>query len=88
MRFYAIAVAKLNQECLFQLAVSFGDVETLIQHPPSMTHSTYTPEELNAAGISGALIRLAVGLEAAEDLIADLQQAIKTAMQEGNIVAT
>ena len=57
------------------LAVSLGATETLIEHPASMTHSTYNEEELEAAGIPGGLIRYAVGLENAEDLIADLEQA-------------
>lgn len=46
------AVAMMNNVSLCRLAVSLGDVETLIQHPASMTHSTYTPEELTDAGIS------------------------------------
>ena len=49
--------------------------ETLIEHPASMTHSPYTEEELEAAGIPAGLIRFSVGLENAEDIIADLQQA-------------
>lgn len=57
-------------------AVSLGDAETLVQHPASMTHSTYTPEEQAAHGISPGLIRLSVGLEEVEDLWADLAQAL------------
>ena len=60
---------------LCTLAVSLGDAETLIEHPASMTHSPYTPEELKAAGIPEGLIRMSVGLENAEDIIADLDQA-------------
>ncbi len=60
---------------LCTIAVSLGDVETLIQHPASMTHSPYTPEERLAAGISDGLIRLSVGLEDVNDIIADLHQA-------------
>lgn len=68
---------KLLNSCqLCTIAVSLGDVETLIQHPASMTHSPYTPEERAEAGISESLIRLSVGLEAAEDIIADLKQAL------------
>lgn len=55
------------------LAVSLGDAETLIEHPASMTHSPYSAEELKAFGISEGLIRLSVGLENAEDIIADLE---------------
>ncbi|MEW5251183.1 trans-sulfuration enzyme family protein [Microbulbifer sp. 2201CG32-9] len=72
------AVAFINQLQLCKRAVSLGDAETLIQHPASMTHSTYEPEELAAAGISRTLIRLAVGLENAEDILADLDQALDT----------
>lgn len=66
----------INSCELCRLAVSLGDCETLIQHPASMTHSTYGPEELADAGISESLIRLSVGLEAPEDIIADLEQAL------------
>lgn len=55
------------------LAVSLGDAETLIEHPATMTHSTYTAEELAAAGIPEGLVRLSVGLENPEDIIADLE---------------
>ncbi|SFR40830.1 methionine-gamma-lyase [Pseudidiomarina maritima] len=60
---------------LITIAVSLGDAETLIQHPASMTHSPYTPEARAAAGITDTLIRISVGLEAVEDIIADLEQA-------------
>ena len=60
---------------LCTIAVSLGDAETLIEHPASMTHSAYGPEDLKAAGISAGLIRLSVGLENADDIIADMQQA-------------
>ena len=60
---------------LFSIAVSLGDAESLIQHPASMTHSPYTQEERLAAGISDGLIRISIGLESTDDLIADLQQA-------------
>lgn len=66
----------MNNVKLCSLAVSLGDAETLIEHAASMTHSTYTPEELKAAGISEGLVRLSVGLENAEDIIADLKQAL------------
>lgn len=61
---------------LCKLAVSLGDAETLIEHAASMTHSTYTPDELKMAGISEGLVRLSVGLENVEDIIADLDQAL------------
>ncbi len=62
----------VNSLSLATIAVSLGDAETLIEHPASMTHSTYTAEELKDAGISEGLIRLSVGLENVEDIIADL----------------
>ena len=66
----------VNALQLITVAVSLGDAETLIEHPASMTHSTYTEEELAASGIPGGLIRLSAGLENAEDLLADLKQAL------------
>ncbi|KAB2839260.1 MAG: methionine gamma-lyase, partial [Burkholderiales bacterium] len=57
-------------------AVSLGDAETLVQHPASMTHSTYTEEERLAHGITPGLIRLSAGLEDLADLQADLAQAL------------
>ena len=67
----------INATELCTLAVSLGDPETLIQHPASMTHSPYTKEEREAAGISDGLIRISVGLEDVNDIIADLEQAFK-----------
>lgn len=61
---------------LFKVAVSLGDAESLIQHPASMTHSSYSPEARNDAGISDNLLRISVGLEQVEDLINDLDQAM------------
>lgn len=67
----------LNNSKLCSLAVSLGDTETLIQHPASMTHSPYTKEEREAAGITDGLVRLSVGLENVEDIIADLEQGLE-----------
>ena len=69
--------ALLNNLSLCSLAVSLGDTETLIQHPASMTHSPYTKEEREAAGITDGLVRLSVGLENVEDIIADLEQGLE-----------
>jgi len=66
----------MNTLELCTLAVSLGDTETLIQHPASMTHSPYTPEERALSGISEGLVRLSVGLEDADDIIDDLKQAL------------
>jgi len=59
------------------LAVSLGGVETLIEHPASMTHAGVGQPEREAAGITDGLVRLSVGIEDAEDIIADLDQAFK-----------
>lgn len=61
---------------LIRRAVSLGDAETLIQHPASMTHSTYTPEALAAHELSPTMLRLSIGLEDPEDLLYDLQTAL------------
>lgn len=67
----------LNSLSLIKIAVSLGDAETLIQHPATMTHSVVPPEQRMAMGISDSLIRLSVGLEHADDLIADMQMAFE-----------
>lgn len=72
----AAAEKVLNEVKLCRLAVSLGDVTTLIQHPDSMTHSFIPEDERKAMGVTGGLIRLSVGLEAAGDIIADLKQAL------------
>lgn len=66
----------MNALQLFTRAVSLGDAESLAQHPASMTHSFYTPEERAEHLIGEGLVRLSVGLEDAADLIADLRQAL------------
>ncbi len=58
------------------LAVSLGDVDTLIEHPATMTHSTYSAEELAKVGITEGMVRLSVGLEDVDDIIEDLRQAL------------
>lgn len=66
----------MNTLELCSLAVSLGDTETLIQHPASMTHSPYTPEERALSGISEGLVRLSIGLEHPDDIIDDLKLAL------------
>ena len=61
---------------LFQLAVSLGAVESLIEVPAVMSHGAYAPEARRAVGITDGLIRLSVGLEGADDLEGDLLQAM------------
>ena len=62
----------MNELKMIKRAVSLGDADTLIQHPASMTHSTYTPEERAIHDISDGLVRLSVGLETPKDILADL----------------
>jgi methionine-gamma-lyase len=66
----------MNSVKLCTLAVSLGDVDTLIEHPASMTHSTYTDEELRECGIKPGFVRISVGLEHVDDLIEDIEQAL------------
>ena len=70
--------AALNKLQLCTIAVSLGDAETLVEHAASMTHSTYTKEELAASGISEGLVRISVGLEDADDIIADMKAVLDT----------
>ncbi len=69
--------AVMNSVKFCQLAVSLGGVETLIQHPASMTHLSMGKLARAEAGISEGLIRLSVGIESVEDIIADLEQAFE-----------
>ncbi len=63
---------------LFSLAESLGGVESLINHPASMTHASIPKEEREKNGLSDSLIRLSIGIEDAEDLIEDLSQALNS----------
>jgi methionine-gamma-lyase len=65
----------------FRLAVSLGGIESLAEHPASMTHSDMSAEEKSVAGIGGDMIRLSVGLEDPEDLVADLRAALDLVAQ-------
>jgi methionine-gamma-lyase len=66
----------MNSVKLCILAVSLGAVETLIEHPASMTHASISREERLKTGITDGLVRLSVGIEDAEDIIQDLEQAL------------
>jgi cystathionine beta-lyase len=70
------ATKLLSSTKIFALAESLGGVESLINHPASMTHASIPREERIKNGLSDSLIRLSVGIEDAEDLIEDLGQAI------------
>ncbi len=72
----AAGVRLVESTRLALLAVSLGSVETLIEHPASMSHAPLSDEQLRQAGIPPGLIRLSVGIEDADDLIADLRQAL------------
>lgn len=71
---------------LFKLAESLGGVKSLLCHPATMTHKSIPAEKRAAAGVSDSLIRLSVGLEDAEDLIRDLEQALGTAQDRPAVV--
>lgn len=74
---FEAGVSLMNHVQLCTLAVSLGAVDTLIQHPASMTHSIVDEEIKKQAGITEGLVRLSVGIEGAEDIIADLEQALE-----------
>lgn len=74
---YDSGVTLMNNLKICRLAVSLGDVETLIQHPASMSHAVCTREERLAAGVTDGLVRLAVGLECVEDIIQDIDNAMQ-----------
>jgi cystathionine beta-lyase/cystathionine gamma-synthase len=67
----------LNSVELLTLAESLGGVETLISHPASMTHASVPPERRAAIGITEDMVRVSVGIEDVDDLIADLDQALQ-----------
>lgn len=77
----------MNALQLFSRAVSLGDAESLAQHPASMTHSTYSPEERAEHGIAEGLVRLSVGLEDIDDLLADLDQALEACAATAPLLA-
>jgi cystathionine gamma-synthase len=72
----------------FTLAESLGGVESLVAHPASMTHAAMTPEARAVAGITDGLLRLSVGIEATEDLAADLNAALQRASRAHPALAT
>lgn len=73
------AIGFMERVKLFSLAESLGGVESLINHPASMTHASIPKEERLKSGLTDTLIRLSIGVEDHEDLIADLQQALESA---------
>jgi methionine-gamma-lyase len=76
---YAEAEAVMNRTRLFTLAVSLGCVDSLIEHPATMTHATVPEEIRRTVGITDGMLRLSVGVEDVEDLIRDLDEALAVA---------
>jgi len=72
-------VAFLKRVKLPLVAVSLGGVESILSYPRTMSHASMPAEERQARGITDGLVRLSVGLESTEDLIADLDQALNPA---------
>jgi methionine-gamma-lyase len=72
----AAGLELMNRLKLVTRAVSLGDAETLVQHPASMTHATYSPEERAQHGISDGLIRFSIGLENVADILDDIEQGL------------
>ena len=75
----AAARAVLDNVRLCALAESLGGVETLISHPATMTHASVPPEQRARLGITDGLVRISVGIEDVEDIIADLDAALQNA---------
>ncbi len=76
---FEVAKRAVSHCRLFRLAVSLGAVESLIEHPASMSHASYDTRERRRHGISDGLVRISIGLEACEDLIVDLDRAFTAA---------
>jgi cystathionine beta-lyase/cystathionine gamma-synthase len=73
----------MNSVRLCALAENLGAAETIITHPVSMTHGSVPPEQRAAAGITDGLVRLSVGLENSDDIIADLERALDASSEGG-----
>jgi len=74
---FEAAKSVVNSVKIFTPVVNIGDSKSLVTHPASTTHSQMTKEELSSAGISETLVRLSIGLEDENDLIADLKTALE-----------
>jgi methionine-gamma-lyase len=74
---FEAGAALMNRVKVALLAVSLGGIETLIEHPASMTHAGVPPSERAVAGITDGLVRYSVGIENVSDLIEDLRQALE-----------
>jgi cystathionine beta-lyase len=71
------AIRLMESVKLFSLAESLGGVESLINHPASMTHASIPKEDRIKSGLTDSLIRLSIGVEDAEDLLEDIDQALR-----------
>ncbi len=74
---YDLTMCTVEVEDAVDLAESLGGVESLISHPASMTHASVPKEERDKMGLTESLVRFSVGIEDIEDLIADVEQALK-----------
>jgi cystathionine beta-lyase len=74
---FSEAIKVVERLKVFTLAESLGGVESLAGHPASMTHASIPKQEREKTGVVDSLIRLSVGIEDADDLIADLKQALE-----------
>lgn len=66
----------MNRLKLIKIAVSLGDAETLIQHPATMTHAVVPSDVRKSMGITDNMLRVSVGLEAIDDILEDIEQAL------------
>lgn len=82
------AIQFVTSTNLFKLAESLGGIKSLLCHPANMTHKSIPAEKRRTAGVADSLIRLSIGLEEAEDLIVDLQQAFHQLKQKQNLLQT
>jgi methionine-gamma-lyase len=78
----------INSVRLATLAVSLGGIETLIEHPASMTHAAVDPADRLAAGVTDDLVRIAVGCEDYDDLERDIEQALEKATDTAPITGS
>ena len=72
----ALAKRFVERTRIFALAESLGGVESLVGHPATMTHASVPPQMRQAMGLTDSLVRLSCGVEDADDLLADLDQAL------------
>ena len=83
----AAVQAFVENLAFFSLAESLGGVESLVCHPASMTHAPVSEERKEAAGVTPTLIRLSIGLESTDDLVADLLRGLEAASKAPQLVA-